>query len=260
MQNKIAIVTGGSRGIGLPIAKGLQELGYLVAVIHKHDVGTVSSGVPSYIPSDLEFIGDVGSDSDVQTFFNKVKEFAAEKKATINVLVNNAGVASAKKFLDLQDFDFEDMFHTNVIGAFLMSREFAKACEQGTNKEIKSHIVNISSVSGLQGFSGHAHYCASKFGLIGMGQVAAKELSKIGIAVNTICPGPTQTDMWTKLDKEYKDNGFMPEEANEDDYSKKLLIKRMGKGEDVAEAVLFLINQSYITGVALPVCGGNILR
>lgn len=254
-MKKIAIVTGGNRGIGLAISRSLKEVGYSIATIHKSDGMLIENML-----FDLEFIGDVYLDEDVEKFYNMVKTHAKMSGATVNVLVNNAGVASAKKFMDLTEHDFSEVFTTNLMGAFKMSQAFAKACETGSNKEIKSHIINISSVSGLTGFSGHAHYCASKFALDGMSKVMAKELSKLGIAVNNVCPGPTKTDMWDKLDREYKEQGFMPEEANEDDYSQKLLIKRMGTPEDVGNAVSWIVSQDYITGINLPVCGGNIIR
>ena len=165
-----------------------------------------------------------------------------------------------KKFMKLTAVDFATMFRVNVLGAFLMSQKFVKRCKKGDDKSVSSRIINISSVSGLKGFSGHAHYCASKFALNGMMQVMAKELSKKGISVNNICPGPTKTDMWNQLDKEYRVAGFMPEEANEDDYFSKLLIKRMGQPEDIAKAVEYLIHSDYSTGTNLIVSGGNIMQ
>lgn len=261
-EKQIAIITGGNRGIGLAITRKLKQMGFITAVIHKHDDSPVAaSGVSEDSRLiDFEFIGDVSIQGSVEQFYQNLIEKYPSEDYNLTLLVNNAGVASAKKFLDLSADDFREMMDTNLIGAFYMSKLFAQHCVKGSSNEIQSQIINISSVSGLQGFSGHAHYCASKFALAGMAQVMAKELSKIGIAVNNVCPGPTQTDMWSKLDREYKENGFMPEEANEDDYSKKLLVKRMGKPEDVAEAVAYLTVSEYTTGINLPICGGNILR
>lgn len=252
-NGQVAIVTGGARGIGLAICKKLKSLGYYVAVIDKNpDFGIDKSAM------DFQFKGDVSIEYEVKEFMEMlIKDTQILNNRGITVLINNAGVASAKKFMDLQLEDFKEMMETNVYGSFFMSKAFIAVAGEGYKKD----IINISSVSGLMGFSGHSHYCASKFALDGMSKVMAKELSKLGnYRVNNICPGPTQTDMWIKLDKEYKENGFMPEEANEDDYAKKLLIKRMGKPEDVAEAVEYLLKSDYTTGINLPVCGGNILR
>lgn len=256
-MKELAVVTGGSRGIGLAITKKLIEMNFAVAVIHENE-----KQARIKIPKDqgFEFIGDVGIIGDVLAFHEQLKIKAKENDWNATVLVNNAGKASAKKFMDLTENDFEEMLKTNLMGAFFMSREFVKICEKGNNESVSSRIINISSVSGLQGFSGHAHYCASKFALNGMMQVMAKELSKLGIAVNNICPGPTATGMWERLDEEYKEAGFMPKEAREDDYFSKLLIKRIGEPEDIAQAVEFLVKSEYTTGVNLIVSGGNILR
>lgn len=250
-----AIITGGNRGIGLAITKKLKQLGYYTIVVHKDPDRKIVSNL-----ADLEIVTDLSELKNISPIYDQMLEDLSADNLTLDLLVNNAGVASAKKFVDLTVDDFSSMMSVNLGAVFQMSRFFVEHCKKGSNKDIQSRIINISSVSGLQGFSGMAHYCASKFALNGMSQVMAKELSKLGIAVNTISPGPTKSSMWDQLDKEYKANGFMPEEANEDDYTKKLLIRRMGEPEDVAEAVEYLVKSSYTTGANILVCGGNILR
>ena len=179
----------------------------------------------------------------------------------LDVLVNNAGVCQAKKFEEISEEDYDRIMDTNLKAMFFTSSFLLSWMKKGDNKNIASNIINISSISGLQGFTGHTHYCASKFGVIGLTQSMAKELSTQGIAVNAVCPGPTQTPMWEALDKEYSAmNGWTGLETGEQKYFGKLLIKRIGDPSDVADAVEYLIKSKYSTGTALTVCGGNILR
>jgi NAD(P)-dependent dehydrogenase (short-subunit alcohol dehydrogenase family) len=242
---KSAIVTGGNRGIGRAITLRLDRMGYKVLVVHNDGKQKMFT--------DEDFVFDIRQKGQVALFFEAI----VARGFVPTAIVNCAGVASAKKFLSLDVDDFDQMISTNVIGTFLMSQMFARVYGEEIGKK---DIINITSVSGLQGFSGHAHYCASKFAVTGMSQVMAKELAKLNIRVNCIAPGPTDTDMWKQLDKEYRDGGFMPHEIHEDDYMSKLIIKRMGTPQDVADAVEYLIHSQYTTGITLPVCGGNIMR
>lgn len=245
---KNVFITGGNRGIGLGITKQLIDEGYRVLNVH-NSVGMVQSFLS---PNYDEGICDVRDRVTLEFFVNKWKE----KHGEFYAIVNNAGIAQAKPFEKITKEEWDDMMNINVKGAFNVAQIVSPHLEEG------GRIVNISSVSGLQGMSGHAHYCASKFALQGLTQVLAKELKDRRITANTVNPGPVDTDMWKKLDKEYAAiNHWDDSMKQEDRYYSKLLIKRMGTPEDVANVVSFLLKpeSSYITGTSIKVCGGNLI-
>lgn len=188
-------------------------------------------------------------------------------------VVNCAGIAEASSIFKTNENTFINMFKTNCLSIFHSIQTFGKKMiddemniveTEEDNWKPKStniigHFVNITSISALTGFSYHSHYCASKFAANGLSQVAAKELAQYGICVNCVCPGPTDTPMWDKLDKEYSEiNGV---EVGEMNYMQKQLIKRIGQPEDTASMVEYLISKDnkYITGTNVKVCGGNLI-
>ncbi len=247
---KRAIITGGSRGIGLAISRRLHREGFEIMSISrdgfKDEIG----------PQSLHIRADLGTDSGIEIVQRMMLKHGWD--APVQVLVNNAGIAKAALLENTSLADHMEMISVNYIGAVAMTKialPLLKANKGGS-------IINIASISGLTGFSTMSAYCASKFALVGFGLVAAKELAKHNIRVNNVCPGPTQTDMWDELDAQYrKINGWETDTESEQAYLSKLLIKRMGHPDDVADAVEYLVSDraSYITGTNFKVCGGNLI-
>lgn len=242
-----AIVTGASRGIGLAIAQRLSRSGYEVLGISRE----------MKTPQDFYSIqADLGTPAGLEIVERILHKTGWD--GPLDVLVNNAGIAKAAL---LEDTTFEDhmlMMSVNYLGAVAMT----KMALPGLKANKGGSIINVTSISGLTGFSTMSAYCASKFALTGFGLVAAKELAKFNIRVNNVCPGPTQTDMWDELDAQYrKINGWESDQQSEQAYLSKLLIKRMGHPSDVADAVEYLVSDraSYITGTNFKVCGGNLI-
>ncbi|HEY4714466.1 MAG TPA: SDR family oxidoreductase [Aquirhabdus sp.] len=247
---KRAIVTGASRGIGQAIARRLHMNKYEVLCISKENRTPDSLSGSHYLKVDL------GNGEYAQA---KIKSYLSGMGwGKLDVLVNNAGIARAKAIEKTTVGDFRDMFEVNCIGYFAALKAALPALKTNGG----GSVINILSISALTGFSTMSAYCASKFAAQGMALVAAKELAKYNIRVNNVCPGPTQTDMWTQLDKEYKQiNGWKTDTESEQAYMSRLLIKRMGHVDDVAAMVEFLVSEqaSYITGANFKVCGGNLI-
>ncbi|MEE8114046.1 MAG: SDR family oxidoreductase [Nitrososphaerales archaeon] len=248
---KRVIVTGGSRGIGRAIAEKLYRSNQweVLTTGAKSETGPTPLHVNT--PIDLDY-GDLGRGR-----FKGFLDSHGWLGKPIHALVLNAGAAIAKPFVEHTLDDFRNMFEVNTIFPWWCVKTLVTELEMG-----KASVIGISSISGLTGFSTMAGYCASKFGLNAVMQVGAKELSKKGIRFNNVCPGPTQTDMWNNLDKQYrKINGWESDEQSEQAYMSKLLIKRMGHVNDIADAVEFLVSDKaqYITGTNMKVCGGNLI-
>ncbi len=244
---KRAIVTGASRGIGLAIANRLSREGYEVLRISRD---------PAENQGTDQIYADLGSEEGLEI----IKRLMVKNGwwGPIDVLVNNAGIAKAALLMDTTLDDHMLMMSVNYLGAVAMTQLVVPLMK--LNKS--GSIINVTSISGLTGFSTMSAYCASKFALTGFGLVAAKELAKFNIRVNNVCPGPTETDMWKELDEQYrKINGWETDEQSEQAYMSKLLIKRFGHPNDVADAVEYLVSDraSYITGTNFKVCGGNLV-
>ena len=227
---KKVLVTGGVRGIGRSIAEAFAKKGYRVCVTYSKDEENArlmrEMGFEVYL-------ADVTSEAQIKTLF--------EQLGGVDILVNNAGVALIKQIQDTTFEDYQTLFSVNVGGTFLCTREAVKymlAKQSGL-------IVNISSVWGEVGGSCESVYSASKAALIGFTKALAKELGYSGIRVNTISPGVIDTKMNAKFSEE--DKALMREE---------IPLGRLGEGEDVAKAVLFLDENEYVTGIDLPVNGG----
>lgn len=254
-MKKKAIVTGGSRGIGFAIAQKLKSLNYDVVIWHNDTFPT---------PGGKEFkevIVDLQHTQSAAIYAVKETEKLWKKNFILDVLVNNAGVCQAKSFRDISLTEYDEIMDINLKAPFFITQTLLPWMRKNKSPNMVSNVINISSISGLQGFTGHSHYCASKFGLIGLTQVLAKELVGEGIAANAICPGPTHTDMWAKLDKEYEDmNDWLSDKPESERYYGKLMIKRLGEPEDIARAVEYILAGNYSTGMAMTVCGGNLLR
>lgn len=229
-MTKTVLVTGGVRGIGKSIALAFLQKGYRVCVTYTKDEENArlvqKSGIETYR-------ADVSKEEDVLRLFQTVKN--------VDILVNNAGVSLIKQIQDVTYAEYERLFAVNMGGAFLCSRE---ACK-GMIAQKDGLIVNISSVWGEVGASCESVYSASKSALIGFTKALAKELGWSGIRVNCISPGVIDTPMNAHLTKEDV-NALLGE----------IPAGRLGTGEDVAKAVLFLEENAYVTGVDIPVNGG----
>ena len=237
LTGKVAIVTGGSRGIGAAIARKLASMGANVALIYagnQQAAEQVCSQCRECGVKALAYRCDVSS-------FDQVKDTVAAIKAdfgTVHILVNNAGITKDGLIAMMKEDSFNAVLDTNLKGAFHMIRHCAGIFLR--NRE--GCIVNISSVSGLMGNAGQCNYSASKAGLIGLTKSVAKELAPKGIRCNAIAPGFIRTDM--------------TDSQTENPLVNLIPLGTMGEAEDVAEAAAYLITAKYVTGEVLRVDGG----
>ncbi|MBO5458605.1 MAG: SDR family oxidoreductase [Clostridia bacterium] len=227
---KTVLVTGGVRGIGLAIAKEFQKKGYRVCVTYSKD--EESAALAKAIGLET-YRADVADENAVMALFRTV--------GRVDILVNNAGVSLIKQIQDTSYEEFNRLMAVNVGGAFLCSREAAK----GMIERQSGLIVHISSVWGEVGGSCESVYSASKAALVGFTKALAKELGWSGIRVNCVSPGVIDTPMNAHFTQE--EVLAMQEE---------IPVGRMGTGEEVAKAVVFLEENEYVTGIDLPVNGG----
>ena len=242
LENKTAIVTGGSRGIGRAICVALAQAGANVVTCYAHGTAGAEETVKlceAYGVKASAIQADVAKNEDVQALVTKVKE----EYGSIDILVNNAGITKDNLMLKMTEEDFEQVIDTNLKGAFLCIKHVSKIML----KQKRGHIINISSVVGVRGNAGQVNYASSKAGLIGMTKSVAKEIGSRGITVNAVAPGFIETDMTANL----------PEAVVEENL-KSIPMKKLGKVEDVANLVRFLASDdaSYITGQVICVDGG----
>lgn len=227
---KTVLITGGVRGIGKAIATAFSDRGERVFVTYSKD----EENAEKMRALGIEAVrADVSDENAIVRLFEQIGK--------VDVLVNNAGVSQFKQIQDVSYAEFERLFAVNMGGAFLCSREAVK----GMLAQKSGLIVNISSVWGEVGGSCESVYSASKAALIGFTKALAKELGLSGIRVNAVSPGVIDTAMNARFSAE--EMGALKEE---------IPLGRLGTGEDVAKAVLFLADNDYITGIDLPVNGG----
>ena len=242
-MEKVVVVTGGSRGIGESIVKELAISGYNVVLNYnkseekaiKIKQELADKGITIEI-----FKADVKKREQVKELI----DFTISKFGTIDVLVNNAGISQIKLFTDITDEDWNNMIQTNLTSAFYTTQETLKymiSKKQGC-------IINISSIYGITGASCEVHYSAAKAGLDGMTKSLAKELGPSNIRVNSVAPGAIDTDM----------NAFLTQEEKEE-LNKEIPLERMGKPEEVASCVKWLIENEYTTGQVISVNGGWVI-
>jgi len=240
-KDKIAIVTGGNRGIGKSVALALAEKGAKIVLVDVTPEGAEETlaAIREKGSDGIALQGNVTVAADVEA----VVEKAVETYGKIDILVNNAGITRDGLLLRMKDEDWDAVLAVNLKGAFLFTRAVAKVM----TKARYGRIVNIASVVGQMGNTGQANYCASKAGLIGLTKSNARELARRNVTVNAVAPGFIATAMTDAL----------PEKAKQE-LSAQIPLERLGSAEDVAHAVAFLADDDsgYITGQVVAVNGG----
>jgi 3-oxoacyl-[acyl-carrier protein] reductase len=242
LDGKVALVTGGSRGIGLAIAEALAAAGARVAVLARD--GGRAGAVAAELPGEGHggFACDVADPAQVARALGEVESAIGP----VDVLVNNAGVTRDNLLMRMKDEEWDEVIDINLKGAFNMSRAVAK----GMMKRRDGVIVNVSSVVGLTGNAGQANYAASKSGLHGLTRSVARELASRGVRCNAIAPGYIRTDMTAELSEQQTDS-----------LRSAIPMGRLGDPEDIAGVVRFLAgpHARYITGQVLAVDGGMVM-
>ena len=235
-MNKIVLVTGASRGIGLEVAKLFSKEGYKVIGTSRGDFN----------------LGDLIGDSSAMSVqldlmskesINDLFEVLKSKDILPSVLINNAGITKDQLFLRMKDKDWDEVIETNLNGLFRVTKAFIKPMV----KNKFGRVINISSVAGLMGNSGQVNYSSSKSAMVGFSRSLAKELGSRNITSNVVAPGFIETDMTTFLNDDEKI-----------EVSKNIPMKRFGTVEDVAKCIAFLASDkaNYITGQIISVDGG----
>ena len=241
LSDKVAIVTGASRGIGRSIALALASQGAKVVASARNAeaLAELIAKIKSQGGDALAVVGDVAVEDDANNLVKK----AVEVYGQVDIFINNAGITRDGLLLRMKNADWDAVLDTNLKGAFLCTRAVAKVM----SKQRSGRIINISSVVGEMGNAGQANYCASKAGLLGLTKSVARELARRNVTVNAITPGFITTEMTED----------MTEKAQET-MTEQIPLGRPGSAEDVANAVIFLASEqsAYITGQVLGVNGG----
>lgn len=245
LQGRVAVITGGSKGIGKAIALKFAKLGANIVINYRNGSAAVEDTL-----KELESIGvkAIAVKGDISNFneAEKVIKSAVDNFGSIDILVNNAGITADSLILRMKEEDFDKVIEVNLKGAFNCIRHAAAYMV----KNRYGKIINISSVVGLTGNIGQANYAASKAGILGLTKSVARELAPRGINVNAVAPGFIETDMTSVLSNKVKEISLS-----------NIPFNRFGKPEDVGELVAFLSSDksSYITGQVINVDGGMVI-
>lgn len=237
IKDKVAVVTGGTKGIGLAIAKDLVQQGAKVFITARRAVEDEA------LQNELNDLGitfknlDIRADEAVGTLLNELNE----EQGHVDIVINNAGITRDKLLSRMSVEDFEEVIATNLVGTFSVTKYAMKIMQ----KQRSGNIVNISSISGTHGNVGQANYSASKAGIVGLTKTTAREGLLRNIRCNAIAPGMIETAMTGKLSDKVraKTEEMIP-------------MHRFGQPEEIAMAVSFLLKNDYITGQVLTVDGG----
>ncbi|MGM0630636.1 MAG: 3-oxoacyl-ACP reductase FabG [Pseudomonadota bacterium] len=237
-ENKVALVTGASRGIGKAIAETLASQGAKVIGTATSDKG--AAAISEYLGSNGEGLAlDVTDSESLQQTIKDIEK----KYGSIDILVNNAGITRDNLMMRMKDDEWDAVLNTNLSAVF----KVCKAVVRGMMKRRNGRIINISSVVGTTGNPGQVNYCAAKAGLVGFSKAMAKEVAARGITVNCVAPGFIDTDMTKSLNDEQKQAIF-----------DNIPAARLGEPKEIAAAVAFLASEgaAYITGETIHVNGG----
>ncbi len=241
-MSRVALVTGGSRGIGRAIALGLAEKGHRVAVNYATRSDAADSVVAEIVDAGgdaMAIAADVGDSTAVDAMFAAT----AERLGPVEILVNNAGITRDNLLLRMSVEDFDAVIQTNLRSAFLCT----KAALKGMLKGRFGRVISIASVAGVSGNPGQSNYAASKAGMIGFTKTVAKEVGSRGITANVVAPGFIATDMTEALADQVKEGSLGA-----------ISLGRFGEPAEVAATVVFLASDAagYITGQVIGVDGG----
>lgn len=245
-DNKVALITGGSRGIGEKIAEKFATEGYNLVINYVSNIENVEeleARIKGNANIEILFVqADITSFESCENMINK----AIEKFGHIDVVVNNAGITKDGLLMRMKEEDFDKVINVNLKGTYNVT----KNAIPHMMKQKYGRIVNISSVVGVSGNAGQANYAASKAGIIGFTKSVAKELASRNILANCVAPGFIKTDMTDVLSDSVKES-----------INAQIPLKKMGTAEEVAKAVYFLGNEenTYITGQVLNVDGGMLM-
>jgi NAD(P)-dependent dehydrogenase (short-subunit alcohol dehydrogenase family) len=239
MERRVAVVTGGARGIGRACCERLLGLGHTV-VFFDVDVDAADAFVSSAQGADLHYLHcDVATFSSVQ----QASDAVLRQFGDITILVNNAGIQTHCLLVEMTEELWNQTIAVNLTGAFATCRCFAPGMIEGGF----GRIVNIASMSARRGSASHTHYCASKAGLVGFTRALSMEIARYGVTVNAICPGIVDTDMVQETLAKKRDVWLA-----------EMHVKRLGMPEDIANALEFLVKEesSWVSGQALDINGG----
>ncbi|WPK11982.1 3-oxoacyl-[acyl-carrier-protein] reductase [Lysinibacillus louembei] len=245
LQNKTAVVTGASRGIGQAIALELAKQGAKVVVNYSGSEARAQQVVEQIQAAGGEAIAVQANVADAESVAQLMNK-ALETFGSIDILVNNAGITRDNLLMRMKEDEWDDVMNTNLKGVFLCT----KAVTRQMMKQRSGRIINISSIVGVSGNAGQANYVAAKAGVIGLTKTTAKELASRNILVNAIAPGFITTDMTDELSEELKQAMLA-----------QIPLAKLGQPEDIAKTVVFFASDAanYITGQTLHVDGGMVM-
>lgn len=242
LADKVALITGGSRGIGAAIAMRFAEQGASVAFTYRSAADKAKAVEAELLSKGVKakaYQSDAGSFEQAEALVQSVLEDFGK----IDVLINNAGITRDNLMLRMTEEQWDEVIATNLKSIFNLTKQVVRPMMKNRG----GSIINISSIVGVTGNAGQANYAASKAGVIGFSKSIAKEMGSRNLRCNVIAPGFIETDMTDELDEKTKA-----------EYLNNIPLKRLGRGQEVADACVFLASDmsTYVTGQVLSVCGG----
>ncbi len=242
LQDKVALVTGGSRGIGEAIVRAFVDAGATVAFTYISS-STRADALVDELSGDGVTLKALQSDASSFEQAESLIKSVLEEFGRIDILVNNAGITRDTLMLRMSEDQWDQVIQTNLKSVFNLTKHALRSMMKNRG----GSIINMSSVVGINGNAGQANYAASKAGIIGFSKSIAKEMGSRNVRCNVVAPGFIETDMTDELSEEAK-AGYL---AN-------IPLKRLGKADEIAQTCIFLGSDmsSYITGQTLSVCGG----